>query len=131
MRVPPLVLSRAKLAIMACIAGIVYSAAPVGAAMTHRYTFDGPDVTDSVGQAHGTSVCASVHGGVLSLGGDQSYVQLAGKIVPSSGSFTVMLFAKETAPVAGFIELVSQGDGSSSRKFYFGHSPTYFIRAGD
>jgi hypothetical protein len=122
-------LSYGRLAIVTWVGVLLLSAVPVHAGLIHRYTFDGPEVTDSVGNANGTVVCgASVVDGALALNG--GYVQIRGKLVPSNGTFTVMLFARETIPTPDYAVFVSQGTGFGPG-FAFGHNPDNGIRVSD
>jgi hypothetical protein len=74
---------------------------------------------------------ASVIGGQLLLNGVNQFVQFGQHIVPTSGSYSVAIFAKENAPQPGiFVELISQGF-SGGPGFYIGHDPAGLIRVTD
>jgi hypothetical protein len=100
------------------------------ATLIHSYEFNS-NANDSVGSANGTLIGgATVSGGVLHLDGVSGYVQFASQIVPTSGSYSVILSALETAPVANYVELISQGF-SGGPGFYIGHDPSGNIRVSD
>ena len=100
------------------------------ALLIHQYVFNG-NANDQVGSANGTLLGgATVSGGLLSLNGSTAYVQFGSHIVPEIGSFSVTLFAQETAPTGGYIEFISQGF-SGGPGFYLGHNPGGVIRASD
>ena len=100
------------------------------ATLIHSYQFNG-NANDSVGSANGTLVNgATVSGGVLHLDGATGYVQFASDIVPTSGSYSIVLSARETAPVANYVEMISQGF-SGGPGFYIGHDPSGIIRVSD
>src|SRR5579862_3101244 len=102
------------------------------AVLIHDYQFQG-NATDLIGSANGTLMNGSTAtSGVLGLNGSQ-YVQFGSDIVPTSGSYSVFLFAQETAPTTGFVEFISQGF-SSGPGFYIGHNNPasgQIIRASD
>lgn len=94
------------------------------AQLIHHYTFDSGSVAiDSIGGANGTLFGgASIIGGALLLDGSSGYVETLGNhIVPTSGNFTISMFARQTVSSNGFVELISQGDLGS--RFFFGHDP--------
>ena len=98
------------------------------ASQTHYYPFSG-DASDAIGTADGTLINeASISGGVLLLDGVDDFVQFGDLIVPTSGSFSVAMFARQTTPQSTYIELISQGSGPG---FYLGHDPSGIIRASD
>lgn len=104
--------------------------ASASATLIHHYTFNG-NVNDQVGGANGVLIGgATAAGGVLSLDGASGYVQFGGHIVPVSGSYSIALFAQETAPTGTYVEFISQGF-SGGPGFYLGHDPVGFIRASD
>jgi len=116
---------RAAIAVLFVLA--VVSSAP--ASQIHFYNFN-TGALDSAGTANGTLLGgATVSGGYLHLNGASAYVQCGQHIVPTSGSYTVALFAFETQPTGNYIELISQG--FSGAGFYIGHSPGGVIRVGD
>jgi hypothetical protein len=97
----------------------------------HSYNFNS-DASDSIGSAHGTlfggaTVTSSKY---LLLNGSSAYVQFNQQIVPTSGTYTVALFAFEAQPTGTYIELISQGF-STGPGFYIGHDPIGIIRATD
>ena len=96
----------------------------------HYYPFSGgPE--DAAGAANGTLVGgAAVVAGELLLDGVDDYVQLGEHIVPTSGSYTVALFARQPIPQTGHRELISQGF-SNGPGFYIGHNPLGVIRVSD
>ncbi len=102
------------------------------ATLLHQYIFRG-DANDSVGSANGTLLGgASASGGKLSLNGAQ-YVQFIGHLVPTSGSYSVTLFAQALPGGLSITELISQGF-STGPGFYLGYftpSSTRIIRATD
>jgi len=109
---------------------LILTSAPSFAVMIHYYSFDS-DATDVVGGANGSLMGgASVVGGKLLLDGVDDYVQLGEHIIPTSGSYTVALFAQQTNPQSGHRELISQGF-STGPGFYIGHDPVGEIRVSD
>ena len=96
------------------------------AGIIHYYPFT-TDATDAVGGANGTLVGgASVVGGELVLDGVTDYVQLGEHIVPTSGSYTIALFGRQSGPQSGHRELISQGVSevfSQGPGFHIGHDP--------
>lgn len=100
------------------------------AALIHQYTFDSGSVAiDSIGSANGALFGgAAITGGELSLNGTDAYVETLGNhIVPTSGDFTVSMFAKETAFGGTYAELISQQGGN----FYLGYDPSHNFRVTD
>ena len=113
----------AVLVLLVCVAS-------ADASQIHFYNFN-TDASDSIGSAHGTLMGgANVSGGYLNLNGSTAFVQFSQKIVPTSGSYTVALFAFESQPTPGFVELISQGS-SAGPGFYIGHNPSGTIRVTD
>ncbi len=118
-------------------AGLVLGAALFGnaasaqASMIHHYDFNG-SVTDLVGSENGVLVNgANVSGGVLNLDGVDDYVQFSSHLVPTSGSYTVSLFARQSSTQSGsFVELISQGF-SSGPGFYIGKHSYEMVRVTD
>lgn len=98
--------------------------------LLHQYDFTG-DASDAVGTADGSLINgASVSGGLLILDGTDDYVQFGEKIVPTSGSYSVTLFARQSALQNGsIVEFISQGF-SGGPGFYIGHASSQ-IRATD
>jgi TonB family protein len=101
------------------------------ATLIHEYRFNG-NANDSVGSANGALMNgAAATAGVLTLNGANQYVRFASDIVPTSGSYSVALFAQEPTPVSNFVEFISQGR-SGGPGFYIGHTPSpQTIRASD
>ncbi|MCX5804530.1 MAG: hypothetical protein NT010_00470 [Proteobacteria bacterium] len=103
---------------------------PCYAGMIHYYSFT-TDASDQVGGANGTLTNgASVAYGVLHLDGSNDYVQYSQRLVPTSGSYTVALFAAESLPKTDYAEMISQGY-SGGPGFYIGHDPWGGVRVGD
>ena len=117
--------------LMIALFTIVMMASPCYGGLIHHYEFNS-DVSDSVGGgADGTLwYGAIVAGGILTLDGDDDYVQFATKIVPTSGSYTVALFGRQDSTQTDFVEMISQGF-SGGPGFYIGHDPSGTIRATD
>ena len=100
------------------------------AALIHQYDFTS-GVTDLVGGANGTLYNgATVSGGVLNLDGIDDYVQFASHLIPTSGSYTVALFAEHSTSQSGYLEMISQGF-SGGPGFYIGESAGGDVRVGD
>ncbi len=102
-----------------------------GATLLHHYNFDS-DVSDAVGGVNGTlQGGAIVSGGVLNLDGIDDFVDFNAKLVPTSGSYSVTLFAGQNAIQSGIhTEFISQGF-SSGPGFYIGTNPSGVIRLSD
>lgn len=115
----------------ALVVAVAAIAVPAEAALIHHYEFNG-NLNDSVGAAHGTGFNgATVVGNELVLvDSSAQYVEFGSLLVPTTGSFTVAMFARETSPDGAFMELISQGGGPG---FYLGRNPGLggTIRAGD
>lgn len=116
--------------LLGLVAALVAGSA--NAALVHHYDFSTPgNVNDLVGGQDGTLVDnTSVSGGVLNLDGSGDKVTFGAKLVPSSGDFTVALFARQLSYQTNYIELISQGF-SGGPGFYIGHDPSRQIRGGD
>ena len=99
------------------------------ATLIHHYTFSG-DATDSAGTADGTlHNGANVSSGSLVLDGVDDYVEFGSCIVPTSGNYSVSLFAQSSSDqTAGITEMISQG--YSGGGFYIGQNKGE-IRVGD
>ena len=119
------------------IAPAVVIAAPPGTALVnwlpvpllHWYTFQG-NANDQVGTANGTLTGgAAAANGVLTLDGTSGYVQFGSALIPTSGSYSVTMFATEAAASSTIAELISQGQTGGG--FYIGHDNTGQIRLGD
>lgn len=115
------------------VIGIFMTLAGEGsAALIHHYTFDSGSVAvDSVAGANGTLFGGTaIVDGALSLNGSDAYVETVGNhIVPTSGDFTVIFFAQQTAFGSAHVELISQG--SSGSGFYIGYDPAHNFRITD
>lgn len=114
------------------IGSLITLAGQADAALIHKYTFDsGPIAVDSVAGVNGTLFGgASIVSGALSLNGSTAYVETLGNhIVPTSGDFTVIFFARQTAFGAAHVEMISQG--SSGSGFYIGYDPLHNFRITD
>ncbi|MEM9538054.1 MAG: LamG domain-containing protein [Cyanobacteria bacterium P01_E01_bin.42] len=112
--------------------GAIYlTATPSYAAnLIHHYQFTN-NITDSVGNAHGELFNgASTSNGKLILDGIDDYVEFDEKIVPTSQSYSIALFAQQNVIQNHFVELISQGY-SGGPAFYFGHSFNRKIRITD
>lgn len=97
--------------------------------LIHHYTF-GTDASDSAGSANGTlNSGATASGGVLSLSGTAN-VSFTQHIVPTSGAYSVALFARQNTLQSNFREWISQGV-SGGPGFYIGYKAGGGIRATD
>lgn len=93
------------------------------ATLIHQYKFSG-NANDSVGSANGTLMNgATATGGRLSLNGVNQYVEFGSHIVPTSGSYSVVLFVRETTSVSDYVEFISQGF-SGGPGLYIDHTPS-------
>ncbi len=100
--------------------------------LIHYYPFSSGAI-DEAGSADGELLFgASVIDGKLCLDGVDDEVRFDEKLVPTSGSYTVALFARQTVPQDCYRELISQGF-SEGPGFYFGHNCAriQLIRVGD
>lgn len=98
--------------------------------LIHYYPFTF-DVSDAIGNSDGTLMNgASVDNGSLLLDGVNDYVQFGDKLIPTSGSYSVALFARQSAAQNHFVEMISQGF-SGGPGFYVGHNPSNSIRISD
>lgn len=92
-----------------------------GSGLIHSYDF-AVGVEDLVGDAHGTLVNgASIASGALLTDGVDDFVQFPGRIIPSSGPFTVALRFRTLSVPPGWMELISQGC-SGCGSFYLGRA---------
>lgn len=108
----------------------VFVTPPAYADLVHHFPFD-DDASDIVGGADGTLLNgASVSGGVLVLDGMDDYVHIGQHIVPTSGSYSVSLFARQTQIDGTYVEFISQGV-SLGPGFYIGITPSHEIRVSD
>ena len=99
------------------------------AALIHHYRFD-TDVADSAGAAAGVLIGgAVVSAGTLQLDGVDDFVQFTEHLIPTSGSYSVALFAKAIALQSGYFELISQG--FSGDGFFIGRDFSTVIRGSD
>lgn len=100
------------------------------AGLIHHYEFT-TDARDSVGNRDGQFFNgARAEGGALVLDGINDYVQYSSFIVPTSGSYTVALFAQADVIPARYFELISQGY-SAGPGFYLGLHQNGSIRVTD
>jgi hypothetical protein len=102
------------------------------ATLIHEYIFQG-NVNDQVGSADGTlQNGATASGGVLSLiAASGQYVQFGTHIVPTSGSYSVVLTEQHNSSQPGsYTEMISQGS-SGGPGFYIGQDPSGNFRVGD
>jgi len=108
-------------------AGTAVAPAVQAQTLIHHYTFSAGDVADAIGGADGTLLNgATASGGTLTLNsGLGSYVQFGSHIVPTSGSYSVALFARQDSAPAGIVELISQGF-SGGPGFYIGYAAPNF-----
>ena len=67
----------------------------------------------------------------LDFEGTDDYVQVNNVVIPSSGDFTVSVWAKVAANQGGYREIISQNAGSGGEDFYLGKSSGGNIRVGD
>jgi hypothetical protein len=99
------------------------------ATLIHSYDFSS-GVTDGTGSENGTlNGGAAVSGGVLNLDGDGDYVQFGAGLIPTSGSFSVLISARllVSLPQGYYMETMAQGGG-----FYLGPAAVSGdIRVGD
>jgi hypothetical protein len=89
--------------------------------LVHHYPFT-TDASDVIGGADGVLLNgATVSGGVLTLDGSDDYTQIGQMIVPTSGSYSVAMFALRSVPVMAFTHgvIISQGM-SGGPGFYMG-----------
>jgi len=121
----------AAIALLVAASSLALSGSASAQTLLHEYTFN-TDASDSVGNANGTLFGgATVSGGTLNLNGVNGYVQFASHIIPTTGSYSVGISARETAAAQGaFVELISQGF-SSGPGFYIGYDLNHVIRASD
>ena len=96
------------------------------AALIHQYNFN-TGVTDLIGSDDGTLLNgANINAGLLTLDGNNDYVQFASYIIPT-GNFSVSFYARQDSNQTNFVEMISQ-EGS---RFYIGHSNSRVIRVAD
>lgn len=107
------------------------------ATLLHYYDFNtdlnsGATLVDLAGSANGTlQGGAQTQNGVLSLNGQDAYVQFAGMIIPVTGSYSVTFNLTRNSEQSGsFVEWLSQGQ-SGGPGFYIGTNPNGVIRVGD
>lgn len=94
----------------------------------YPFTFDASDV---IGSSNGILMNgASVNNDSLLLDGVNDYVQFGDKLIPTSGSYSVALLARQSVLQNHFVEMISQGF-SGGPGFYIGHNPSQSIRISD
>ena len=110
-----------KFAALASLSAATQAPAPAQT-LLRNYAFN-LDATDSAGSANGTLIGgANISGGSLNLDGINSFAQFTTKIVPSSGSYSVVLSAQETGRQGNYVEFISQGY-SGGRDFTWARIP--------
>lgn len=107
------------------------------ATLLHYYDFNtdlnsGATLIDLAGSADGAlQGGAQTQNGVLSLNGQDAYVQFAGMIIPVTGSYSITFNLTRNSEQSGsFVEWLSQGQ-SGGPGFYIGTNPNGVIRVGD
>ncbi len=116
-----------KLKFTLILAALAVSSAQAG--LVHSYDFSS-GVTDLTGSANASLIGgASVGGGVLSLNGS-GYAEFGSHIIPTSGSYSVVLDFRLAGAQSGIHELISQGS-SGGPGFYIGSSNSFDFRATD
>ena len=115
---------------LASLVAVAIAAAPAQAQLIHHWDFSS-NANDAVGGAVGALVGgASVTGGVLSLDGSSGRVDFGSHLVPTSGDYTVALFARAIGSQGGIAELISQGT-SGGPGFYIGSNGGTGLRVTD
>jgi hypothetical protein len=110
--------------------GISLALTSHGATLIHHYQF-GADGADLLGGANAALLNgAHVTDGFLVLDGSDDYAQVGQHIVPTSGSYSVALFARQSVPQNSYVEFISQGF-STGPGFYLGHDPNGLLRVSD
>ena len=117
------------------LCAVVIVASPTnlsGATPLHHYALDTLAIFDSNGTAQGELINgASLGSGALNLDGLRNYAEFNSPLIPTSGSFSVALFARELSPTSDRMEMISQGT-SYGPGFYIGYyPPSRSIRVGD
>lgn len=111
-----------------------------GATLIHSYNFNDGTATDLVGGINGAFFGdAVVTNGSLELDGSGDYVEMSDKIIPGSGSYSVLLRVRLNSAPSSFVEFVSQGFSIDSGGgvpggtpgFFIGHDPGGIIRVTD
>lgn len=67
----------------------------------------------------------------LLFNGVDQYAEVSGALIPSTGEFTVEVWAKADPAITGFREIVSQSAGTGGINFYIGRSVDGLVRVGD
>lgn len=112
------------------LVALVVVATPARAQLLHHWNFT-TSATDVVGGAAGTLVGgATVSGGVLSLDGSSGYVDFSSHLVPTSGDYSILLFARTVGFQSSIAEFISQGF-SGGPGFYIGTDGGNGLRATD
>jgi hypothetical protein len=116
--------------LLAPLLALALSAAPAQAQLTHYWDF-ASNANDAVGGAIGQFIGgASVAGGVLTLDGSSGRIDFNSHLVPTSGDYSVALFARATGAQGGIAELISQGS-SGGPGFYIGSNGGTGLRVTD
>ncbi len=109
------------------VAGCAASSAPIVATVK-------PKPSATITASGSTTICtgqtvqlsAPGRGNALQFDGNDDYVECATPIIPTSGNYSILFWAKESVAQGGYREIVSQG-----RNFYLGRDNTGIIRVGD
>jgi hypothetical protein len=100
------------------------------------YPFDGNANDASGNNNNGTEYGGATYtnsgfkGGAIRLDGNDDYVELNRFVIPTTGSFSVALWARQSSLQSGYREIISQGQ-SGGPGFYIGHTPNHTVRVGD
>src|SRR4030042_1801962 len=70
-------------------------------------------------------------GNAIYLDGIDDYVQVNASIIPTSGNFTVSVWAKHNSAQTGYREILSQTTERGGTYFYIGRHDGGWIRVGD
>ena len=117
-----------RLKLFTMLAVMVVGSAQAG--LVHSYDFSS-GVTDLTGTENATLVGgATVGGGVLSVDGVSGYAQFGSHIIPTTGSYSVVLDFRLAGAQSGIHELISQG-ASGGPGFYIGSSNSSDFRVTD
>ena len=99
------------------------------------YPFNGNANDASGNNNHGTEYGGATYtnghkGDAIHLDGYDDYIDLNRFVIPTTQSFTVALWARQSSSQSGYREMISQGQSGGSG-FYIGHDPSYMVRVGD